>query len=527
MLTIAKKHWPLIVTLGLLWGITAICAVLSVTQNQGRLVYSLDDAYIHMALAKNFSQHGVWGLTRYGFSSTSSSLIWPIFLSASYALFGVNEISPFVLNILFATLICVLVYFIFKKNKSPQYINLIILFSVVFFTPLIPLIFMGMEHVFQILVSLAFVYFSAQLLTSDKHNSGQFWLLFILTPCLTTARYEGLFLLFIVACLFLLKKRFRYAMTLTLAGIIPLVLYGAVSLSNGWHFLPNPVLLKGDMPNLSSPLRIFKFFFYSVLQRVWYPHILIPLLGALVVLNLRYRKHKDLWRESNIVLIVFIAVNYLHFLVSSTHWSGRYEAYIITLGIYAVSFAICEDISAIPQISKRNILHYLSLAVVILLSGFIQRGVYFVKHIPRSTSNIYQQQYQMGLFLKKFYTGKAVAVNDIGAANFLADIKCFDLLGLGNIEGLAQSLNIHEIEEKLAANQVGIGIANAHFFDDNKQLPPQWAKAGQWKILNNRVCGDDTITFYAFDPLEKDTLLKNYNLFVPQLPPSVILLPAE
>ena len=37
------------------------------------LVYGLDDAYIHMAIAKNLARHGVWGVTPFHFASASSS----------------------------------------------------------------------------------------------------------------------------------------------------------------------------------------------------------------------------------------------------------------------------------------------------------------------------------------------------------------------------------------------------------------------------------------------------------------------
>ena len=73
----------------------------------GRLVYALDDAYIHMAMAKNLVTHGVWGVTPNGFTSSSSSPLWVLLLAASYRLFGVNHFVPLALNAIFAVTLLV------------------------------------------------------------------------------------------------------------------------------------------------------------------------------------------------------------------------------------------------------------------------------------------------------------------------------------------------------------------------------------------------------------------------------------
>jgi hypothetical protein len=52
---------------------------------------------------------------------------------------------------------------------------------------------------------------------------------------------------------------------------------------------------------------------------------------------------------------------------------------------------------------------------------------------PQASRNIYEQQYQMGMFLKRCYPGKAVAVNDICAVSYLADVRLVDLLGLARM----------------------------------------------------------------------------------------------
>ena len=61
-------------------------------------VYPLDDAYIGMAIAKNLALHGVWGVSRYGFTSADSSLLFPLLMAAVYRIAGVNEVAPLAIS---------------------------------------------------------------------------------------------------------------------------------------------------------------------------------------------------------------------------------------------------------------------------------------------------------------------------------------------------------------------------------------------------------------------------------------------
>lgn len=53
--------------------------------------YALDDAYIHMAMAKNLAHHGVMGATRFEFTSSSSSPLWTLLLTVAFVVSGVRN----------------------------------------------------------------------------------------------------------------------------------------------------------------------------------------------------------------------------------------------------------------------------------------------------------------------------------------------------------------------------------------------------------------------------------------------------
>src|SRR5262245_53231634 len=97
-------RWPLAVSAGVFGAGVTFTVWTAIQQADGSLVYSLDDAYIHMAMAKNLALHGVWGCTPFHFSSSSSSLLWTTILALTYFVTGVREVTPLVLNTLLALL---------------------------------------------------------------------------------------------------------------------------------------------------------------------------------------------------------------------------------------------------------------------------------------------------------------------------------------------------------------------------------------------------------------------------------------
>ena len=521
-----KKHWPLIMTIGILWLTITILLILSLRQNQEHLVYALDDPYIHMAIAKNFAQHGIWGVTKYGFTSTSSSLLWTLLLSFIYFCGGVNEVTPLILNIIFATLTVCLIYALLRRYKFPSFYIFAVLLVTIFFTPLPALIFSGMEHTLHIFITISFVYLTAQILSKEEPDFLEWSLLLILVPLVTMVRYEGLFLILVVFVLFTVKKKLQHSLLLGGLAVIPIAIYGVISIISGWYFLPNSVLLKANVPPTTSLIYIGKFV-YNIFAQV---HILILILLALTLFILQFDKQKLLWKDSTTMLAIFIATTLLHMLFARTGWFFRYEAYLVALGIFVIAIGLYEYLpEKLPTYFEKSLIpKYVAIALLILIviSPLAGRGLISLIITPQATNNIYEQQYQMGLFLKQFYQGESVAANDIGAINFLADIKCLDLWGLGSLE-VAKAKRNGNYDTQLIYNlakqkKVRVAIVYDHWFEGYGGIPSQWIKVGEWKISNNVVCGGDTVSFYAVNPKEESKLIENLRTFSSQLPKDII-----
>lgn len=529
MIEMIKKHWPLGIGIGILWGIIIITLALVIRQNHGHFVYVLDDPYIHMAMAKNFVQHGVLGVTDRGFTSASSSPLWVLLLSFVYFLFGVNEISPFILNVIFGSLTLFLVYTFLRKSKLRSFPIFLCLCAVIFFTPLPTMIFIGMEHTLHILVTIIFVYLASRMLSQETSNLSESFLLLLLAALLPVIRYEGLFLILVAVILFAFKKRLSYSFSLLCAAALPITVYGVISVLNGWYFLPNSILLKGSVPGLSL-MNIDKFLQALAVKLKLKRTIILVYAFLLNVFIYRFQKQKTLWKNSIVMAAIFSAIASLHLVFASIGWFYRYEAYIVATCVLVTAIVIHENLAILPQIksSKHAILIYVLIAFFIFppVTYLTKRGFTALRDTPRATTNIYEQQYQMGLFLNQFYTGKGVAANDIGAINYLASINCLDLWGLASLEVLKAKrnncFNTQKIYSLSKEKDVKLVIVFDYWFTEFGGMPPQWIKCGQWKIIDNRSSASDTISFYAVNPLEANNLMNNLKAFSSHLPKSVI-----
>ncbi|HVD77156.1 MAG TPA: hypothetical protein VNH43_06075, partial [Vicinamibacteria bacterium] len=84
----SRRRGPVTIALSILLVAVGALVAWSWRHCAGHLVYALDDAYIHMAMARNLAEHGVFGVTRYGFTSSSSSPLWTLLLAGLFKLLG-------------------------------------------------------------------------------------------------------------------------------------------------------------------------------------------------------------------------------------------------------------------------------------------------------------------------------------------------------------------------------------------------------------------------------------------------------
>jgi hypothetical protein len=526
---IFSDYWPLVAAVVSLWLAVGWLLVISLEGTDGHFVYALDDAYIHMAMAKNIALHGVWGVTRYGFSSTSSSPLWLLVLTACYAAFGVNGLTPFILNVIFATAVCMAAFVVLKKTGVGKIRLFVCLLAITFLTPLPALIFGGMENTMHTFLAVAFLYAATSVLAKSTPARKNYAAVIVLSSLITLARYESIFLVAAVAALLLFKKKLPAALLVVAAGALPLVVLGIISTSQGWYFLPNSILLNIDrfgthglnykiLLNLSGVGKIGRA-----------THILMLILGSLAAFSFAVKKYRHVWHPAAIMPAIFVVVAFLHMQYCRTGHFYRYEAYLITLGLVTLGAALpaATPKAVRAELKRASLAYYAAVALLLAFAAWplYTRASNAFRETPRATVNIYEQQYQMGLFLKEFYTGEVVAANDIGAINYLADIKCLDLVGLGSIEVLkAKALRRYDtrgIAALAEARGAAVAIVYKQWYTSEGGLPPEWPYIGSWRITGNVVCAYPAVQFYAISPDQQFKLLHNLVDFSERLPATV------
>jgi hypothetical protein len=481
-------------------------------------------------MARNLALHGVWGVTPSHFTSSSSSLLWTAGVAAVFRVFGVHEAIPLLLNVaLGIPLLWLISRCLTRSNTRLSNVYLFMaLAAITLAAPLPALVFVGQEHILHSLVNLAFVALAASCLAQADGplSAAKVRTLCAFATLLPLIRFESLFVVAIVAAALAWQRRWAPAVLVATCAVVPVALYGALSHWYGWYWLPNSVLLKGARPDLSTAKGIVTALGGgSYLRLMHLPPLAFLVSGAITAFIFRLtRGARD---DAQWMLGIFIVLTFLHtqFAQPEPFWFYRYEAYLVVLGGVVVGRVLGEWLASIPrQPWTARIAIQLGAGLLFALSPLSERAARSLLYIPQATTNIYEQQYQMGLFLGRFYEGQSIALNDIGAPSFLGHIDCLDLAGLADMDvakrllgGLYESEDVRDIAD---ARAVRIAIVYDSWWGN--RIPANWRRAATWTVQNNVVLGSNTVTFYSVRPEELGPLRAHLTEFSRELPPTVV-----
>jgi hypothetical protein len=503
----------------------AAVAYVAYRGDDNHLVYALDDPYIHMAMAKNFDAHGIWGVTRYGFSSSTSSPLWTLLLALGFRISGVWDPLPGLLAAAFGVVSLGLVDALCRQfSVQGFWRRLAAGLAVVLFTPLIPLCATGMEHSLHLATALALLHATA--LTLDRTTPLRLSYLAGASLLACATRYESMFLVAPFAVLLAARGRRWTSGLAAAAGALPIVAYGLVSRAEGGFFLPNSLVIKGRFPDSGSLKRIVLALGFSSWEVIADASHLYALCILLLATTLFFWPRERMLSRLTAALLVSIG---LHCQFARIGWFYRYEAYLVGLGTALLGVAWLPLVR-LPRLWGHLAARIALIAIgeLLLLAPLNRRAVEALIAIPQASRNIYEQPYQMAhLVAEELGPDAWIALNDLGALTYYTDSHVLDLVGLGSVEVARlkreNRFDTAAIAGLLAAEQIEYVAVCDDWFVKKQTLPRTLFPVGAWTIDNNIICAGPKISFYATNESNAARLAAALHRYAPRLPSGVVV----
>jgi hypothetical protein len=516
--------WPLLFALWVLLVCISALVAASRALTEGHFAYALDDAYIHMAMARTIAETGVWGLTPQAFSSSTSSPLWTALLGGLFALTGPVNVLPLLLNVICACLALAVYAGELRRAGLSGWSLAGALTVMVVAVPIAPLALIGMEHSLQVWLSLAFLILAVRALQTAAAAEVRRppYALLALAPLLAATRYEGLFLVAGACVVLAWRRRPGAALALALAAWLPAIAYGLVSWRHGSLFWPNSLLLKAAPHQLDSLTSAGTFGRNALEQLAGAPHLVVVVVACLVPLLLMPRGARGLVAPWAAIVVIALA---LHVALARIGWFYRYEAYLMACGIAAATIEIA-------RLQRRRPLHsararaIAGAAVFVVATPLLYRGIVATARTPRAAANVYQQQIQMGKFVHRYYRESTVAVNDIGAVAYFGRARLLDLGGLAEVDVLRAQrtgrFTTEMMDSMARARGARVAIIYPGWFERYGGIPVSWTPVARWSVPGPvLVLGNASVTFYAIEEGEAVPLGRNLRDFSAELPPGV------
>lgn len=517
----------LLLALFVVFGITALIEYKVLSHTNGIFAYPMDDTFIHMAIARNLAFFNTWGITKFEFASASSSILYTILLAGLFRIFSLHTIIPFLVNVVAAIiLIAVILRWLKKESVSPT-ARAIIITSVIVFTPLPIIIISGMEHTLQCLFSFLFIVTFSEwiekMIHEKKDNWKLPWSLIIYGLLVTSLRFEGMFLIAIAGLILLYHKKLVPAIVLGSITLLPIIVFGIYSLMKGGFLFPNSLLLKTEGIKLSvvgirqyvSKIIVDRLTLASGVEAIATRQLLL----ILPLTYLIFSKICSLKTSHKYILIILTICTLFQLSFAAAGWFYRYEAYLILCSLIILSVIVYHNRKVIQE-RKREFSLFALLILFALLFPFVARSIFAFTKASRACINIFDQQYQMGQFLNRYYRDDNFGANDVGAVSYFTYGNSVDLWGLGNNEIARSKVKNYCTPDFLynisKERNIKVAIIYDKWFDP--ALRERWWKVATWQIQNNVICADDIVSFYAVDKNNTEELKRNlqeYQKFLP------------
>lgn len=459
------------------WSLAIITVLVAtvVWRTDGAFGYSLDDPYIHLALAKNIWL-GHYGINSGEMAAPSSSIIWPLLL-APFAGTSFGQFAPLLINAacLVGTAVLLLRFLVIHMSPRPA---VLLTLASVFSLNLFGVVFTGMEHNLQVLLVAIIA------VTLGGVSLPRYWL-FIALCLLPMVRYEGLAISVPVLIWRATAGEAKSAAIAAAALIAGIIGFSEFLYVNDLGALPSSVLAKQQTLSLDGFGRI-----RSLLMTLRDNLSAMRTYAVLVALVF----FAGFFRKGLSPLIVILTVSStLVFTLGHNGWFGRYELYFL-LFCLIIAAAI-----GFPLLNKSRMDRAAPVIAMVLLVVNIELWpVTFAT--PEAARNIRFQQHQLGVIASQFLK-EPIAVNDLGWVAYTSQDYVLDLVGLASREALLAQQSDKSgawVEEIMERKHVEFAFVYPGWFPNR---PHNWIRVGDLVYRGPRVTiSEDRVGLFATSP---------------------------
>jgi hypothetical protein len=482
--------------------------------NDGKFIYTMDDTYIHLAVAEEIAR-GHYGVNNPEFSAPCSSALWP-FLIAPLARTPISEYVPLVLNALLGIMTC---WFLLKEVRRvmPEEVGMSSNFAraaatgvVLLACNVMGLVFSGMEHNLQLLLALLV---AAGIVRVAKTGECDKWLI-IAAVCGPLIRYENLALTAVACIVLLVKKRSAQAVLIGAMTGVGLGLFSWFLVANGQSPMPSSIIAKshlaGDAGRIAST-------WFALQNSFIDSRGLIILLLVAALCGLALRKGAG---PSKLAALALAGAGFLHACFGAYGWYHRYECYMFGALIFGlISLAADPTNGVVKQWSRAS-------TALVCFFGLVISFPYLIGlcTVPFASNNIYEQQFQMHRFVTEWWK-KPVAVNDLGWVSYRNDRYVLDLWGLGSNKALkARRENKDFSWMPKMAEEHNVELAMVY----SQWVPGKsvgWIKVGEIHLSRKRITpAASSVVFFATDAKYISEIEEKLKDFSESVPPGVAVI---
>jgi hypothetical protein len=548
----------------------------------GTFTYSHDDAYIHLGAAKNLLDNGCLGINSKYYIALISSPLFTILLAGLMWIFG-REPSIILYSLLiFYSGFVYVVWLRFSTYKITT--NLFIFWGLLtaLAVPIVYALQTGMEHIIHLCISV--ILFLEWQMEKETSKNNHVILLSLLVAVSTLFRFDTMFLVGPLAAVDLAKGRYKRALSMTVACALPMLAYFAIGALSGSSFMPNSLRVKSSpsgkdlfatiefyvwrlIVNIRTPERAwfyvvaFAATFYGVwgvfiakrkLAEGWLVYGLTFLAASTSYFLIGPVTRYELWIVGILVLLVTLefsewfslkatvfatGMSFMFLILLNKYYAYLFYTYLATnlehsnfsfyASILVSLLGLCFLAFLVYKFMGKSALQLvpISASLCFLLVGVQKRLLSRLNDYPLYSKDIYDQQIQMARFIKTYYNGQHILMNDIGTTSFFTSCTILDRTGLGtdaltkinakNFVRMNPAAIMPTLDSLRKVEKVKIAVVYELWL---AKIPSTWLKVGYMESHNTFLLGDKRVTFFAYTPADARLMAKNLHSFAPKLP---------